>query len=376
MPPVNLLIKPASGLCNMQCDYCFYCDETQKRAQASYGLMSGKTLKNVIRRTVLAAEGSCTIAFQGGEPTLCGLDFFKKMVQYVNQYNRNHIHIEFALQTNGYGITEEWCRFFSEHHFLIGVSVDGLKSIHDRYRHNKAGGPTYDRVAETIQMFDQYHVDYNILTVVHKDTAKHIREIYKAYKASGWDYMQFITCLDSLGEERGKQPYSLLPETYGQFLVDLFDMWYEDLKKGEQPFIRQFDNYIAIMLGYGVESCEQRGICGIQNVVEADGSVYPCDFYVLDDFCLGNLNEVRLNEIYKKRDEIKFIERSMNHPEECKKCRWFKLCRGGCYRSRITEQGDEKCWNYFCPGYKYFFDTCHKKLEDAAGIVWKKMHDN
>ena len=96
----------------MQCDYCFYCDETQKRAQASYGLMSGKTLKNVIRRTVLAAEGSCTIAFQGGEPTLCGLDFFKKMVQYVNQYNRNHIHIEFALQTNGYGITEEWCRFF------------------------------------------------------------------------------------------------------------------------------------------------------------------------------------------------------------------------------------------------------------------------
>ena len=101
-----------------------------------------------------------------------------------------------------------------------------------------------------------------------------------------------------------------------------------------------------------------------------------CDFYVLDDFCLGNLNEVRLNEIYKKRDEIKFIERSMNHPEECKKCRWFKLCRGGCYRSRITEQGDEKCWNYFCPGYKYFFDTCHKKLEDAAGIVWKKMHDN
>ena len=127
------------------------------------------------------------------------------------------------------------------------------------------------------------------------------------------------------------------------------------------------------MLGYGTESCEQRGNCGIQNVVEADGSVYPCDFYVLDEFCLGNLNEVRLNEIYKKREDIGFIERSMNHPEKCKKCRWHNLCRGGCYRSRITERTDDQGLNYFCEGYKYFFNTCYTKLEEVAKIVQKRM---
>ena len=373
MPPVNLLIKPASGLCNMTCDYCFYCDETQKRQQESYGIMSEKTLKNVIRKSVLAAEGSCTIAFQGGEPTLCGLDFFKKVIAFVQQYNRHGIHIEYALQTNGFGITKEWCQFFAQHHFLIGLSVDGLRDTHNTYRHSKSGGGTYDRIMETVRLFDQYHVEYNILTVVHRETARRIREIYRDYRKRGWNYMQFITCLDPLGEERGGQEYSLLPETYGRFLIDLFDMWYEDLKKEDQPYIRQFDNYVTMMLGYWPESCEQRGTCGIQNVVEADGSVYPCDFYVLDEYCLGNFNNTSMAEIYKKREELGFIRRSMNHPDECKACRWFSLCRGGCYRSRITELGDEKCWNYFCPGYKMFFEACYDRLREAAEIAAKRL---
>jgi len=374
MPPINLLIKPASGLCNMSCDYCFYCDEAQKREQESYGLMSEKTLKNVIRKAVLAAEGSCTIAFQGGEPTLCGLDFFKKVIEYVHQYNKRGIHIEYALQTNGYGITEEWCQFFAQHHFLIGLSVDGLPEIHDKYRHGRADGcGTYERIMKTAELFDHYGVEYNILTVVHKAVAQNIKEIYKAYRKRGWNFMQFITCLDPLGEERGKQEYSLLPQMYGQFLIDLFDVWYEDLKNNDQPYIRQFDNYVTMMLGYWPESCEQRGTCGIQNVVEADGSVYPCDFYVLDEFCLGNLNNTSMAEIYKKREEIGFIKRSYNHPEECKACRWFKLCRGGCYRSRITENGDETCWNYFCPGYKMFFESCYERLQEAAKIAVERL---
>ena len=376
MPPVNLLIKPASGMCNMRCKYCFYYDETEKRQQASYGLMLEKTLKNVIRKTVLVASGSATIAFQGGEPTLCGLPFFKKVVEFVNHYNRNHIHIEYALQTNGYGITQEWCRFFAKNHFLIGISVDGLKEIHDEYRHSsKSFGPTYDRIMETIDMFDRFGVEYNILTVVHRKVARNIKEIYRDYRRRGWNYMQFITCLDPLGEERGKEEYSLLPKDYGQFLIDLFDLWYEDLKKGDQPYIRQFDNYVAMALGYWPESCEQRGTCGIQNVVEADGSVYPCDFYVLDDYCLGNLNDMSLQAIYDKREEIGFISRSQNHPEECKACPWFKLCRGGCYRSRVTEHGDAKCWNYFCEGYKMFFEACYERLLEAAKLAAVRIRE-
>ena len=364
MPPVNLLIKPASGLCNMKCDYCFYCDETEKREQASYGLMDQKTLKNVIRKAVLYAEGTCTIAFQGGEPTLCGLDYFQKTIEYVNQYNKHGIHIHYALQTNGFAITEEWCEFFVRHHFLIGLSVDGLKDIHDKYRHSPEGGGTYDRVMKTMAMFDKYHVEYNILTVVHQQVAMNIKEIYEAYKKQGMGYLQFITCLDPLGEPRGQKEYSLLPEEYGNFLIQLFELWYEDLKKGQQPYIRQFENYISILCGYMPESCEQRGVCGIQHVVEADGSVYPCDFYALDAFCLGNLNQDSMDKIQNERIKSGFIERSRNHSNQCLGCKWHKICRGGCYRSREGETD-----NYFCKGYFMFFEACHEHLAEIAKAI-------
>ena len=363
---VNLLIKPASGLCNMECEYCFYCDETEKRKQASYGLMSIETAENVLRKGILYAKNSCTVAFQGGEPTLCGLDFFRHIISFAKQYKKPGVRLEFALQTNGYGIDEEWCRFLHDNHFLVGLSVDGLEEIHNEYRHNHQGQGTYRRILETAAMFDKYQVEYNILTVVHKDVAENIREIYKDYQRKGWNYLQFITCLDPLGEKRGQERYSLLPEAYGRFLTELFRLWYKDWKRNRQPFIRQFENYIGILAGYQPESCEQRGICGIQNVVEADGSVYTCDFYVLDEFCLGNLNKDSMADIQKKREEIGFIDRSRNHSKECRECRWFALCRGGCYRSREGEKD-----NYFCTGYQYFFENCYSQLEEIA-----KFHQN
>lgn len=364
MPPVSLLIKPASGNCNMHCDYCFYCDEAKKRTRESFGFMEERTLKNVIRKFVLSATGSCTIAFQGGEPTLWGLSRFQRVIDYVNQYNKNHIPIHYALQTNGYHIHEEWCEFFRKHKFLIGVSVDGTRELHDRYRHGKDGVGSYDRVLKTTELFDLYGVNYNILTVVHKETAKAIEEIYRDYRRRGWKYLQFINCLDPLGEPRGKQEYSLLPEAYGDFLNNLFALWQEDLKKGRQPYIRQFENYVSILMGQLPESCEQRGVCGIQNVVEADGSVYPCDFYVLDEYCLGNINEVSVARIEEKREELGFLSRSRNHSEECQACRWFSICRGGCYRSREGERD-----NYFCRGYQIFFEKNYGTLLEIANKI-------
>ncbi len=371
MPPISLLIKPASGLCNMKCDYCFYCDETKKRSQESFGLMSEATLKNVIRKTVLRAEGACTIAFQGGEPTLCGLDFFKKAVEYAEHFNRKGIRIDFALQTNGLAITEEWCEFFAKNHFLIGISIDGLREIHNTYRHTKAGEDTYERILKTTQLFDKYHVEYNVLTVIHRETAQQIKDIYRRYRENGWDYMQFITCLDPLGEARGQKTYSLLPQMYGQFLIDLFDMWYDDLNCGKAPFVRQFENYIGILLGHMPESCEQRGTCGIQYVVEADGGVYPCDFYVLDEWKLGNFNENRIDDIDAMRKDKGFLERSRNHPQSCRACRWFALCRGGCYRSRLGEEEQDTGLNYFCEGYKMFFEKCYDRMQVIAQNIAK-----
>ena len=159
----------------------------------------------MIRKTVLRAEGACTIAFQGGEPTLCGLDFFKKAVEYAAHFNRKGIRIDFALQTNGLAITDEWCEFFAKNHFLIGISIDGLKEIHNTYRHTKAGEDTYERILKTTQLFDKYHVEYNVLTVIHRETAQQIKDIYRHYRENGWDYMQFITCLDPLGEARDRK---------------------------------------------------------------------------------------------------------------------------------------------------------------------------
>lgn len=369
MPPISVMMKPASGMCNMNCDYCFYCDEVQKRKRESFGFMSEQTLKNVIRKTLLQAEGSASYVYQGGEPTLRGLDFFRKAVEYQRQYNKNGIRVMNALQTNGYAIDEEWCRFFQENRFLIGVSLDGTEAVHDAYRHDKCGGATYQRVLQSIEGLERYGVDYNILTVVNNKVAENIAEIYAFYREKGWKYQQYIACLDPLGEERGRTKYALQPEQYGKFLITLFDLWYEDWRCGRQPNIRQFENYIGILVGYQPEACEQMGVCGIQNVVEADGSVYPCDFYMLDEYKLGNLNENRMGDIREKRLELGFRERSEKLSEECKRCKYYSICRGGCQRNRDYREESDTYHNYFCQSYRMFFDACMGRMQEIAGKV-------
>ena len=367
MPAISVMIKPSSGMCNMSCDYCFYRDETQKRSQESYGFMSEKTLKNVIRKTMLRAEGMISYAFQGGEPTLRGLAFFQKVVEYQNQYNKNKIQVHNALQTNGLLIDEDWCRFLKENHFLVGVSLDGTKEIHDTYRHTrKEGGPTFDLVCSAIRLMESYGVDFNILTVVNQAAAENIQEIYSFYRQKKWNYQQYIACLDPLDEPHGQNKYSLDPEQYGQFLIRLFRLWYKDWKKGRQPYIRQFENYIGILLGHFPEACDQRGTCSIQNVAEADGSVYPCDFYMLNDYCLGNFNENRLDEIDARRKEIGFLERSLKLDPDCKHCAYYRLCRGGCQRNRDWAPEIQAYQNYFCQSYRMFFDACLNEMEEIA----------
>lgn len=365
MPAIHVMIKPASGLCNMRCRYCFYADEMENRSQASYGIMSVETLENVIRETLAFAEGSCTIAFQGGEPTLAGLDFFRECIRLEQKYNTKNVVIEHALQTNGYVLDEEWCRFFAENHFLIGLSVDGIKATHDCYRKDAQGQDTYFRVLEAAKKLEAAGVDFNVLTVVNGKTAPKIRRIYENYKKLGFSWQQYIACLDPIGEAQGQQEYSLTPEAYGKFLIELFELWELDVKQGKQPYIRQFENYVGILMGRYPESCEQRGVCSFQNIVEADGSVYPCDFYVLDQWRLGNLNEDTFETIHKRRLESGFVEASYNHTEGCKSCRYFMICRGGCRRHR-EQTGDRTGENYFCESYRMFFDACLPGLKEIA----------
>ncbi|EOS73599.1 MAG: anaerobic sulfatase maturase [Lachnospiraceae bacterium] len=369
MPPLSVLIKPASGLCNMKCDYCFYCDESKKRLQQNYGFMTENTLKNVIRKTILHAEGSITYAFQGGEPSLRGIDFFRRAIALQKQYNKNNVEVINAFQTNGSLIDEKWCQFFRENQFLVGVSVDGTLDIHDRYRHKADGQGTFNEISENIKLLDKYGVSFNILTVVTGEVVKNIRKIYYSYAGKGWRYQQYIACIDPLGEGHGNHSYGLTPDQYGEFLITLFELWFEDWKKGRQPYIRQFENYVGILLGYYPEACDQRGVCGIQTVVEADGSAYPCDFYMIDEYKLGNLNANRLADLDKKREETGFVQRSLKISDACKNCKYFKICRAGCQRNRDVIKGTDMYENYFCAGYQMFFDQCLNKLKMVAESV-------
>ena len=357
----------------MHCDYCFYCDETAKRQQQSYGFMSEETLKNVIKRTLMRTDGVYSLAFQGGEPTLRCMDFFETAAEYTRKYNRNHAEVNLAIQTNGYALDEQWCQMLRDEHFLVGLSADGLPEIHDLYRHGNDGGSSWAHVLRAASLMDQYNVEYNILTVVHRKTAEHVKEIYEAYKKHGWNYQQYILCLDPLGEEHGTREYSVSPEEYGEFLTTLFDLWDEDFQKGEEPYIRQFDNYIAILLGRMPESCEQRGTCGMQYVVEADGSVYPCDFYALDQWKLGDFNDDLLPAIDERRLEKGFVGRSERLSEKCLQCRWLSLCRCGCFRQRVMDTENEGMYiNYYCTGLQMFFDACGERLRADAAEVGRR----
>lgn len=362
MPPIHVLIKPASGNCNLRCKYCFYYDTMSKREKASYGYMTLETLREITRKVLAYAEGTCTFAYQGGEPTLCGLAFFEKSIEFQKEYNVNHVKIYNALQTNGYHLDENWAAFFKENNFLIGVSLDGGPKVHDLYRRTPSGGGSFSQVMKNIELLKRTGVEFNILSVVNRATAPLIKRNYKFYQKNHLNYLQFIACLDPLDAVPGEQEYSLTPELYGQFLIDLFDLWYQDLCNGTQPFIRQFENYLAILLGQPPESCDMRGICGMQYVIEADGSVYPCDFYVLDKYRLGNLLTDSLEEIDQMRSRSGFIETSQDRAKACAQCRYQFICRGGCRRTR----SETDCRQYFCPSYRMFFDHALPRLAEIS----------
>lgn len=365
MPALSLLIKPASGNCNMRCRYCFYADELDNREIRSYGKMSVDTMHTIVDKAMEYGDYECTIAFQGGEPTLAGLDFYRDLVAYVTAHeNPKKLKIHYALQTNGYLINEEWAAFLGENHFLVGVSLDGLKEIHDRYRLDVAGKGTYQRVISAIRLLEKHQVEYNILTVVTAATARNGQKIYNYFKKNHFGYQQYIECLDPIGEEPGQHEYSLTPEKYGEFLKSMFDAWYLDMRSGTYVYNRYFENLMMIMAGQQPESCNMRGVCGKQWVFEADGSVYPCDFYALDQWCLGNINKNSFEEMDQKRDELGFIQWSMRQQEDCQKCRWFGLCRNGCRRNREPVTAEHTNRNYFCKSYQMFFEYAYPRLEE------------
>jgi len=366
MPPINILIKPASGNCNMRCTYCFYADEQEHRSVSSHGIMSKNTMHRIVDKAMEYGDGVCTLAFQGGEPTLAGLDFYEDLAEYAAHVpNPKKIRFQYAIQTNGYNIDEQWARFWAKNRYLVGISLDGPKEIHDRYRKDASGQGTYNKIMASIRLLEKYRVDYNVLTVVTAATARSGQKIYNFYKKNKIHYQQYIECLDPLREMPGGQEYSLTPKRYETFLKSLFDAWYLDVKADKSVYNRYFDNLLMIMDRQVPESCNMRGVCGKQWVIEADGSVYPCDFYALDQWLLGNINEDSFETMDLKREELGFIRWSMKTHEDCKNCTWYPLCRGGCRRNREPVTKDSTGKNYFCDAYKGFFEYAYPRLEEV-----------
>ncbi|MCL2013876.1 MAG: anaerobic sulfatase maturase [Oscillospiraceae bacterium] len=363
----------------MRCEYCFYADVSKHRKVANYGMMSTQTLETAVRAAFKHAKrgGACNFAFQGGEPTLAGLDFYKELIELQKKYNIEKIPVANSIQTNGYNIDGEWADFFAEHKFLVGLSLDGKREIHDLFRRDSSGAGTWDKVLEAASVFTKKRVEFNILCVVNNIVAKKGISVYNSLKSRGFRYIQFIPCLAPFGDDDrnrdetlSKPGFNPEPKNFGEFLKSTFDLYYNDLKNSNYVSVRNFDNYISILLGANPECCGMNGFCSLNFVVESDGSVYPCDFYVLDKYRLGNISTHSFEELAKTETARKFISQSYYIDDECKKCRWYKLCRGGCFREREPVSSDGKpSLNVYCKQYKEFFDHSFNKMQTAAEIV-------
>ncbi|MCP1222780.1 anaerobic sulfatase maturase [Sebaldella sp. S0638] len=346
---LQLMIKPASSRCNINCGYCFYNETARNREISDYGGMKEETIKEIIRKaSEFCGSGTCGIGFQGGEPMLRGIEFYKKIMDYIKE-EKMETNFVFTIQTNGILINEEWAEFLRENNFLTGISLDGTETIHNSNRKNHSGQGTFNEVMNSVELLKQYEADFNILTVVTKELAENIEEVYRFYKKNDFHYLQFIPYIET-EENMKSEKYMLSAEVYGDFLNRLFDLWYDDLINDRGVSIRYFDNIVGLFLGYPYEACDMRGVCSCQNIIESDGSIYPCDFYVYDDYKLGNINENTFEEIIQSKKTEKFIMESLVHNKECMQCEYRNLCCNGCKKHR-----DNNNKNRFCETYKEFF---------------------
>ena len=380
MRSAGILIKPASSNCNINCDYCFYRTLSSEREHYSLGFMSDETLESLIKNAFEYADTHITFAFQGGEPTLCGIDFFEKAIRLENKYNKNRISVENTIQTNGILIDEKWCDFLKNNNILIGLSLDGYKELHDRYRKDEKGAPTFERVMDTVDMFNRYKVDYNILSVVTDITCDHGKELYDFYRNNHFQYVQLIPCLNESNRTGYPHKYgaefSLDSKKYGTFLCELFDCWISDFDRGyiennkkkyPVPDIRFFSNLAQMAAGYPPEECGLCGHCTCYFVVEGNGDVFPCDFYCTDEWKLGTLEKSfdHLADSEKAKD---FVKLSYNINESCKTCKYYRLCRGGCRRWREDTSGS-LVTNKLCDAYKTFFEHTEPDIDRLGRII-------
>lgn len=392
----NLMIKPAGSLCNLDCHYCYYLD----KAEIYHGRqprMSEQMLETLTKQYIESNDvPEVTFNWHGGEPLVMGLDFYRKAVEFQRKFADGKI-IHNTLQTNGTLITSEWADFFRENDFLIGVSIDGPADIHDKFRKDKGGQPTFNKVMHAVSLLRQRGVQFNTMTTVNKASEGRGAEVYRFLKSIGSRYMQFMPVVehvmypvDSQGRVKKKaRPYIVSPDTpgaylarwsvsaqgFGKFMCDIFDEWW----KGDvgRYFVNLFDATLAGYCGVQPGSCAYAATCGDNLVVEHNGDVYPCDHFVYPEYFSGNIETEHLRRIASSDMQHRFgLNKRNSLPSKCIACKYGHLCHGECPKHRFskTDSGDTGL-SALCSGYYMFFEHTSSRMLQMRDAILKSHRE-
>ncbi|MCC6196695.1 MAG: anaerobic sulfatase maturase [Burkholderiales bacterium] len=379
----HVMAKPAGAACNLDCAYCFYLSKPALAHGPGLGRMDDDTLERFVRDYIDSVTGDEVVfSWQGGEPTLCGLDFFRKVVALQHKHAKPTQRIDNDLQTNGTLLDEDWARFLEEHRFLVGLSIDGPREIHDRCRITKRGAPTFDRVFAAARLLQRFGVPFNTLTCVSRHNAKRPLDVYRFLRRElGATYLQFIPIVEPrdfattaphywhaarlpvIGspEARPGHPDSVVtdwsvdPDEYGYFLCKVWDEWLSrDLGKVLVSFC---ETLVVQRMGMPAQVCVHGEFCGKGVAIEHDGSVYACDHYVYPEYRLGCVRDASLGDMVFSPAQVKFgYAKAESLPAHCRHCAFLRDCWGECPKNRLlrTPEG-EPGLNYLCSGLKRFF---------------------
>lgn len=384
--PFNIMTKPIGPRCNIDCTYCYYLEKEKLFPSEKKFRMSDEVLESYIRQTIEtsleAGMPEVHFAWQGGEPTMLGVDYFRKIVALQQKYLPDGVPCSNAFQTNGMLLDDTWGSFLKDNRFLVGLSIDGPKKIHDRYRIDRAGRPTFDAVMRGLDVLQRHGVEHNALTTVHRANGGKGREIYKFLKGAGFDYIQFIPIAErSAGDGLASAPqvdmdpgntvteWSVAPRAYGKFLCDVFDTWFKaDIGK---VFVQYFDTQVGLWLNGQSSLCVYAETCGNGLALEHDGSLYSCDHYVYPEYRLGKITETPLRDmLWTERQQQFGRDKKETLTKQCQSCSFRFACNGGCPKQRFaTSKDGEAGHNYFCESYTMFLRHAGPRIKTMVDLI-------
>jgi uncharacterized protein len=389
----SLLIKPTGAACNLACKYCFYLDKASLFPGSNFRMKDDVLEAAIQQRLSSPSMGEVGIYWQGGEPTLMGLEFYQQSVELVKRYKKPGQRVAYSMQTNGTLLNEQWVAFFKKFTFLIGLSMDGTEAMHNAYREDKGGKGSFDRVRQAWELLQEYKVDTNILCTVHAANANHALETYQFFRDTlGARFIQFIPIVEKVkgdsaaGEENSSSqtieghgsstsfgvrvsPRSVKPAQFGKFLTEIFDEWVRhDVGR---VFIQNFDAALASWCHLPARVCIFQRVCGSSLILEHNGDMYSCDHFVDPDHCLGNILEQPMAGLALSDQQRRFgLDKRTRLSADCRKCDVLFACRGECPRNRFIPTPDGKIGlNYLCPSYKLLFHHIDQPMSHMAGLL-------